>query len=370
MRRSGPILGPTGLAGIFAPFSIFREDVENLPLAPSQVNAEKLAKQLEITRPFINFKEFTDPVYIVPHEQPTVKVWLVETGGAEETLRPKTPFWEARQAECNAVPVPTVSLIPQKQIQANGTDATAEFWQPSRDRSWEFHRFGAFANTTGEGPKAGDYKANAVYFQQGVYRWNGICAPERGEQSASGLSAMATDMWLSELVAVARGALDFGHALKFALAETANGHVAPAKSNDTHNPNGPFAVPEGTWCRFPPSSRASEYFPGASQWLSRAIYETGRKYGFIVTDSSGTPSLRLCDCRTVFTPYCDATPNVLHGATFSGLESYLYSNVTAQAKAGRIDPSLRIFEGQLNGATGVMTGMPWHTLELLAPREG
>jgi hypothetical protein len=398
MRASGLVLPARPL---LAPASVFRDNVEALAPAASQIVKEKFVNQLyygwasksgtfygysgygyggaaEAFNQFIGWKSATDPLWIVPHGQPTVKVWFVkeEAGGPEETLATGASI-EKLQKEFEAVPVPSLWLIPHGQIQQTGTDGTAVVWQPSTDTLWEMHRFGRFAS----GPHQGEWKAGYGHRQTGVSAWNGICAPETGQQSASALSAICGDILLGELVRVLRGG-KIGHALKIAIPVVANEHVAPAVSNDGSGPyenthqfladgvtsNPAFgaadAIPEGSWFRFPATSRASEY--GITQLLAVAIYEAIREHGIVVTDRAGNPSLRLCDPRTLFTPYCDTGVNPMNGsAQFS---AYVDEGSTEAARNGWIDPTLPVFEGELNGASGVLSVMPWRTLELLEPR--
>lgn len=364
MRAPGVVLGQA--RPLLAPLSIYRENAEALALAANQANATKLANQLEAGPPdraFINFKSFTNPLWVVPYRQPTVKVWFVKEEGAEETVREKEPLWEKLQEGFDAVPLPLLSLLPKGLIQSSGSDGSAVIWQPSTDKLWEIHRLGKFAS----GPHQGAWKCGGGHFQNEVSKWNGICAPETGELSASGLSAIAGAIALDELAAVLRGAAtDFGHALRVACAETKNEHVAPAVSNDTREGTGPNAVPEGTWVRFPPGSTAAEH--GITRPLAVALYNTIRRYGLVVTDSGGVAAMYLCGVWTIFSPYCDSTPNPLNGATFEGVEAYINEGVGEAARDGWIDKTLAAFEGQLNGEHGVLAEMPWGLLELLEPR--
>jgi hypothetical protein len=400
MRGSGLVLPRA--QPLLAPLSIFRDNVEALAVAESQVIKEKLANQMyygwssksgtfygyggygyggasEAFNQFISWKSATDPLWIVPFKQPTTKVWFVkeETGGGPEETLATGPAIEKLQKEFEAVPVPFLSKVPHGQIQQTGTDATAVIWQPATDTLWEIHRFGRFAS----GPHQGEWKAGYGHRQTRTSEWNGVCASETGLQSASGLSAICGDILLSDLVRVLRGG-KIGHALKISIPVVANEHVAPAVSHDASGPyenthefladgktaNPAYgtadAIPEGSWFRFPPASRATEY--GLTQPLAVALYEAIREHGLVVSDRGGNPSLRLCDPRTLFTPYCDTNFNAMQGS--SQFNPYIEEGTSESTRNGWVDETLPVLEGELNGSSGILVKMPWRTLELLKPR--
>lgn len=359
MRSSGLVLPARE---VLLPSSIMRQNVEALPLAASQTNAEKLAAQLNATgadRPYINFLEFTNPLWVVPYGQPEERVTLVKEEGAEETPRSK----EVQEAFGEYVPLPLVSEIPKGYVASPGSDSSAIIWQPSTDRLWELHRLHRFA----AGPQVGEWKAGAGRRQLKASEWDGIVQVGESSLSASGLSGMAGAMLLSEIEAILRGNADeFGHALRIALPETAEEHVPPATKNDSKDPTGPNAIPEGTWVRFKPGSTAAEH--DITRPLAVAFYNTGVKRGFYVSDSSGVPDFYMGGVWTLFSPYCDSTINPLAGATFNGLNEFLDEDTTEAQRKRYTDPDLDAFTGELNGAEGILQEMPWSTIELLAPR--
>ena len=383
-----------------------------LPLAADQTYAKKLANQLfygtpvekagafygysgmgyaghpEGSNTLVKNQSFNSPFWIVGPDQPRVPVWIVKEEGTEETLQTGV---EKRQEELMAVPVPTLALLPHGQVAAFGSDAWVTIWCPATDELWEFHRLnGRFVS----GPLQGEWKTGNAHYQAGVSKWNGVTAAGSGQGSASGLCLAAGMITLAELVNVLRGG-KIGHALSLGTFVTLNSLVTPARLHDkapnpsplledkvTPNPAyttlGPEkagdaeglwkegwadAVPEGTWCRFPPASRASEL--GMTRPLEVAIYEAIREHG-MYTFATGSTQFCLTDAMTLFTPYCDTNINPFNGN--SEFNAYVNTGVSETVRNGWIDPTLPVLEGKLNGTSGVLAKMPWRTLELLEPR--
>lgn len=391
----------------------FRRLVTELPTSPSQADKEKLANQLyysnsaqsgkfygysgfgraEAVNGFsnnINWEAYSTPLYVVSGTTTRVKLWLVEESGAEETLRTSgaEPYPALREAYAE-VPIPNASLLPsvngKQQIWAEGTDRQAAIWCPDTDELWEIHRLGKFATTTGEGPVAGEWKFGYGSYAHPYSTSKGV-AP-LGEMSASGLSGIAGNISLQDIVEVLRGDA-IRHALGISVYVRANEHLAPAKTNDsgmkaipeymedgiTANPAYaasepyPDAIPEGLWCRFPPASRASEY--GMSGALEAAMYEAMREYGVVVRDGGGACSFYIEDPRTLGSPYSYAKVNPFSGAisphggkTAEKLAAYL-----EDVPSSWTDASLPRLEEEFTGASSVFSKMPWRELEQLEPR--
>jgi hypothetical protein len=418
MPASGTILPPTG--EIFLPSTLMREDATKLVRAETTLSEKRVGQlwnqlsyghaertgefygysgmgyggAMASTRggyPLIAGAKFTDPVWRVPHQQLRVKVWLVEeeSGGPEkkpeETLR-TGEFNEKLQANFDAVPMPTLALIPKERANSKGSDSNCIIWCPATDELWEFHRVSKFKT----GPHAGEWKCGYGVYVPEASKWNGV-RPENpgGELSASGLSHASGCISFTDMIKVARGE-GVDHALNFSLPVTLNAHVAPAVTNDhqlnaypylengesnpaywTEGPEGKGsfdAIPEGTWYAFPPASAAAEH--GLSG-LAAAIYEAGRKHGFYVSDSSGGAGLQLEDAVTLFTPY-SAYCNPLQGSKY--FSKYVFSEeggekaISTALRVAATDPTLTAFTGELNGTEGVLQNQPWRTLELLAAR--
>jgi hypothetical protein len=400
IRSVGKVLDPRNLSPLAGLNSVFRDNVEGLSRAGSQVNAYKVANQLFYARksqegkfygysglgyggtaeggyPFISWKSFTQPIYVVPVWQPRVKIWLVneESSGPEETLREEIEPNIKIQKAFAAVPLPELSLVPQGQIPAAGSDAQAIIWCPATDELWEIHRLGIFQ----EGAHKGEWKLGYGHYQAEASKWNGVCAEETGALSASHLSLAHGTLSLGDLVRVLRGG-KIGHALAIAMLVVANEHVAPALKNDSQENTHKYledgvtlnpafgnidAVPEGGWYCFPSASRAAEY--GITNPVAVALYENTREHGIVHTDRGGGPSLYLGDLRTLYTPYCDTGIDAITSSAAKFAE-YARQSVSEATWKGWQDPTLPALEGALNGIGGLLWEMPWRTLEQLAPR--
>lgn len=419
MHGSGRVLSPS--RPVLASASIFRDDATKLALAESQVDAKKLANQLMYGVPvakggsfhgyegmgygghpegkntLIKTQSYNSPIWVVPPTQPRVKVWLVTEEplveghvGREEEL--VGPGHEANQAELEHVPIPPIAELPHGRLGAVGTDEWASIWCPATDEWWEFHRIRQFVS----GSRQGEWKTGAGHYQQSLSTWNGITASSTGESCASGLMLCGGVVTMQDIVNVLRGG-SIGHALCLGAIVTQNGLVAPARQHD-HKPNEmPFledgitpnpayvtkgpevpgapesewkegwadAVPEGTWCRFPPSSHASEY--GMTRAIEVALYEAIRAHGLVVMFGAGNMEIEFADPMTLFTPYCDTNANPFNGS--SEWTKYVGEGTTEAQRAGWIDGTLpTLWGGEINGTSGILANMPWRTLELLAPR--
>jgi hypothetical protein len=423
MRPSGALLNPRG--PLLCPASIFRDDVTVHPAMSNQEYAKKLANQLfynraaqtgqfygysgigyagnsEASNTKINWNSYTKPIYIVPANQRRVKIWLVEEEAAkngilsrEESLRPvgsEHPVNKVISEGVSAVPLPSPRYLhhgsiqgegpieEEGQTQSEGTDSSCVI--VCGEEAWEIHRLSRFA----EGPLRGQYKCGYAHYQPAVSQWSGVCAPETGTLSASGLSAILGTISLYDLAKVLEGGT-IDHAISMSAIVTANAHLEPANANDhfpnkfpklkngepnpaytTEGPEGPGtfdAVPEGLRLRFPTASRAAEYSEIASNFLSSAIYEAGRKYGFYIRDSSGAVTINIADPRTLFTRYCDTDVDPFSGA--AEYESYVNFGTTAKEREAWINnshqASLKTLPTPLNGVGGVLWPMPWRTLE-------
>lgn len=410
MRASGLVLPPRSF---LSASSIYRESAASMTPSVSQVYKEKLANQLFYNRAaqegkfygyaglgyggstegnntFIDFQNYTFPLYKMRHGSSRVTIHLVKESGNEEELQEENPGNKAVIEGLASVPLPHISLLPRGSIPSIGTDSPAIIWSPSTDELWEMHRLSQFKT----GALEGRWKCGGAHYQASASQWDSIPATNTGFLSSSGLS-QCSFITLADLVKVLRGG-KIEHALGVAVPVRINAHLAPAFANDfgpnaypflangeTPNPAyttlGPEypgqpegewkegyadGVPEGLWCRFPAASRAAEF--GMTRKLEVAIYEAIREYGLVVHDGSGNPAFYLADGRTLFTPYCDTTFNPFNGA--AEFNNYINEGTTEAERKGWIDPTLAEMEGKLNGAEGVLFGMPWRTLEQLEPR--
>jgi hypothetical protein len=413
MRSSGLVLGYSRPA--LAASSIFREDATSLAVASSQVYAKKFANQLmygipvvtggafygysgmgyggqpgEYKNTGVKFQTNNSPLWVVGPNQPRKKVTLVyETTGQEEEERGASK----NQEELEHVPIPNPSLVRHYgRLGSYGPDQWAAIWCPATDEYWEFHQLRRFVT----GPKAGQWKCGAGHYQANVSQWSGICAPSTGVGNATGLMWAAGQITIQDVVNILRGG-KIAHALGTCGIVTSNGHVAPAPQGDAKPNPAPFledgttpnpayttlgpeipgapegewkegwadAVPEGSWFRFPPASRPGEY--GMTSAIQVAIYEAIREHGLVLQIRGGNCEIVFTDPMTLFTPYCDSTINPFNGSP--GWASYVNAETTEAQRAGWIDGTLpTLWTPQVNGPAGILTPMPWRTLELLEPR--
>jgi hypothetical protein len=307
--------------------------------------------------------EYCPTIFIVPGGQPTEKVTFVNASGEPESPNAR----EKLQNYFEAVPMPEVSKVPAATLVANGTDKHIFIWQPSTGKAWEMWRL--------EG------KAGAWTFKSGAYTLigesNGILPYSDWGARATSLALVGGTITMQDLVEVMGGG-EIKHALGVALPATGPGWVSPALRSDAGagnyfgfiaekhegetNPAYQYtdAVPEGSWFRFPPAKRPSEY--GITKPIEAAVYEAVRKHGVFVDDGGGGPAQFNFECPlTLGTSYSWAKINPLAGAPFAGSlsgygipESWTY-------------PSLPTITETLQGEGDIFAKMPWQTLELLEP---
>jgi hypothetical protein len=380
------------------PNSLWVEDATKLAVgnAERQTEKEKLANQLyygnvgqtgkfygyegmgyggtaEALNPFINYESSGVPIYIVPHNQPTVKVWLVDEGGAEETLNEQEVLKPLRE-QFEAIPLPFPALVPKGTLPAEGSDHHLSIIQPGSDKRWFMRRLSQFAS----GPLQGEWKFGFGYYQAEQSKWNGI-NEGHGQESAAGLSHAGGVISLADIVRVLRGG-KIGHALYLSVLCTSGAKLAPAVDSDTHantfefqkdgkTPNPAFGtvdeIAEGLWLRFPPASLPGEY--GITTTFFAAMYEAIREHGLVVCDSGGI-GFNLGDARTLFTPYCDTNFNPFVGSSYFAAHPYWETGTTEAQRGGWTDPTLPTWAGALNGAESQIHLFPWRELEALAPR--
>lgn len=405
-RSAGKLLGARGT---FMPNGIYRDLAEDLARASDQSPAGRVANQLLYNRPSesgkyfgysgigygglkpeyntaVEWFQYTEPTYVVPYNQPTQRVWLVQEEPALESGNPGklAPEEELRTGETNRaimatlanVPLPLLKDLPHGRIPSAGTDSQVLIWRPATDELWEFHRLCKFQ----DGPLKGQWKAGAGHYQAEVSKYRGVAPLNTGQVSASKLSIGMLTITMGDLLRVLRGGA-IEHALGLTLMVTKDEHVAPATNNDHREnpfekmedgttPNPAFgnvdAVPEGSWFVFPKASRASDY-PSLTTPFEKAFYEALRKYGFVVHDGGGSVRFKLEDPCPLFTPYSRVSTNPFNGNPF--YDSYVNEGTTEEQRKGWIDSSLTTLSDVMTGPGNPMQNMPWRTLELLTPRE-
>src|SRR4051794_26325878 len=245
----------------FAPTSVW-----NAPLASKARLSDKsstyvntLVSSVATAGAYINTKQYSVPVNVVPADQPTVHV-TVDTGN--RTLQPLV----------DAVPIPADAKP------ADGTDGYMVVWQPSTQTMWEFWR--AYKDSAGNwhtiyGGKMTNVDTNPGYFG------NLLGA------SATGLPLMGGLMTLQE---EADGV--FNHALALSVPHPKAGtFVFPAQRTDGDNVSS-SAIPEGTRFRLPASLNIDALnLPRQTKMMARAA----QKYGIIVRDKAGSVTFKAED---------------------------------------------------------------------------
>ncbi len=211
--------------------------------------------------PFIQTVTDSTPIYVVPRNQPAVRVALENSASWGRSL--------AQALE--AVPIPAGARP------ATGSDAHITIWQPSTDSLWELFE----ARHTAAGWQAAWGGAiRHVSHSPGYYTsasWPGA-QPGWGA-TATSLPAAAGTMTISELQ---RGTID--HALAIALPNArADSYSWPAQRTDGTDPD-PSSIPEGAHLRLDPRLNiASLHLPRALE----AIALAAQRYGLIVRDKTG-----------------------------------------------------------------------------------
>jgi hypothetical protein len=392
MRVARAVQSGQGQAPLFlyGPNNIFvRKLASNAPLNSDQTYALKMANQLSYGHtsysyngapapsfygysgtgyggpPFINYWQYTIPLYIVDSTVPTQTVTYVESNGV--TPQPAGAATNL-QSHFNAVPVPDVTKIPQGHIQSIGTDGHACFWRPSTNELWEMWRF---SGTPGNYVfQYGGYTSSANTFD-GIY-------PNVWGARATSLAAAGGLITIQDLVDVLNG-LPIRHAIGVALAVTANAHTAPATRNDsssstpqyapdgvTPNPSYGFvdAVAEGTWCRLPASFDPVSQMPGAGP-IQLAIATAVRDYGLFVMDSSSGCRFNVEDARVLGSPYSYAKVNPFAGSTGAAAGNY-DTHTNQYVPSDWTDAALpKITE--IIDTPNIASKIPWQYLQMLQP---
>jgi hypothetical protein len=231
----------------------------------------------------LTITSFSAPLYVVPADQPKVPVTAACPGSDRS-------FTQAfLKSIAGGVPVPSDAHA------AAGSDEDIQIYQPSTNHYWEFWRFQN--NASGYWDACWGGEITNVSHSNGIF-------PNQLGATATSLPLLGSVVRIEELQS---GQIDHAIGLVIGDAATAdlNSNVAPANTPDpngsapgvswpaTHGDGGssdPNAIPEGTRFRFPASLNLSHYNLTP---IAREIAVAGQKYGFIVDDSSPTPTLTM-----------------------------------------------------------------------------
>lgn len=264
-----------------------------------------MAAEVEAGRgPTINTSNWSIPLYVVPADEPTVRV----IHGSEYQATALQAAWEKVPLPADAHP-------------ASGTDEHLVVWQPSTDRLWEFWRL--VKETDGWHARWGGAMEH-VSTNPGVYgpeAWPG--STTHWGASASSLSIAGGLMTFSDF---AKGRIE--HALAMAIPTVRQGTFSsPAQRTDGGSTD-PLSLPEGAHLRLDPTlNLAALNLPPVTQ----EIAEAAQKYGIIVRSRAGHV--------------------VLYGQDPTGLTTNPYTSVGGY------------FEGMHPGE--IMAAFPWKHLQLL-----
>jgi hypothetical protein len=241
----------------FAPTSFWNARLSSTapidPNSKSYVNG--LVSQVSKYGAWMNTNSYSVPVYVVPSDQPTVKVTL-NTWGPD------------LQQAWKAVPIPAGSVA------ASGTDESMAVWQPSTDKMWDFW---LMHQTSGAWSARWGGEMDNVSTNPGYYTHSG----QTNNWGATGTGVPL----LGGLVTIAdlrRGSIKHALALAVPLTE-ANLFSWPAQRTDGRSTDA-TALPEGVRFRIDPNlDIASLKLP----YLDRMLAQAAQTYGIVIQNTSG-----------------------------------------------------------------------------------
>jgi hypothetical protein len=255
-----------GGSRLFAAGSVWNQPLPvNVPLDPS--SPKRIASLMDDINPpgpgvWLNWSQYSVPVYQVSANQPTVRVSL-DVGAP------------MLQSAWQAVPIPAAA------IPAAGSDASAVIYQPSTDKMWEFWQLSKQSDGFHArwGGAMASVSSNPGYYSSAS--WPAL-PPGAGwdwGSSASSLPAVAGLMTISELRS---GHID--HALSVATTQACKWYVWPAQRTDGTS-NDSNCLPEGAHLRLDPSLDLTKLsLPPIALMMAQAM----QKYGIIVHDTTNS----------------------------------------------------------------------------------
>jgi hypothetical protein len=258
---------PPAKPRLFAPDSVWNAPLPaNAPLDPANATLVNTLRKTVAQNmaawwgPWIATGE-TSPLYMVPADQPTVRVTL-DAGSWNVAL----------QQALNAVP------IPANATPALGPDAHMTVWQPSTDHLWELFKARKLADGwhASYGGAMSNASASPGYFD--TSSWPGLSQPVWGA-TASSLPAIAGTVMIEELKA---GVIPHALAMNIPWAKPKT-YSWPAQRTDGRSTD-PNAIPEGARFRLDPMVDIDKLnLPPMTRMLAKAA----QTYGMIVRDQTG-----------------------------------------------------------------------------------
>jgi hypothetical protein len=210
---------------------------------------------------WIQTSDTSTPLYVVPSDQPTVRVTL-DAGAWATSL----------QQALENVP------MPPNAIAAAGPDMHLTVWQPSTDRLWDLFKarklddgwHASFGGATSSVSTFSGYYSDAS--------WPGLSHSYWGA-TATSLPVIAGTMRISEL---RNGVIPHALALNIPFARPTV-YSYPAQRTDGTSSD-PAAIPEGAHFRLDPTLDLSKLnLPP----MTRMMAEAAQRYGMIVRDQTG-----------------------------------------------------------------------------------
>lgn len=249
----------------FSPTSFWNAPLpSNAPIDPnSQTYVNDLNSQISQYGLWMNTNQYSTPAYVVPADQPTVKVTL-DTWGPD------------LQQQFDAVPIPAGATA------AAGTDEHMTVWQPSTDKLWEFWVMHQVNGTWHAqwGGEMDNVSTSPGYFTHSG-QTNNWGATATGLPLLGGLITMADYQ---------RGSIN--HAIALAVPQTESGVFSwPAQRTDGKS-TASTALPEGIRFRLNPNLNIDSLHLTYLDWMIAHAMQT---YGIVIRDTSGCVCLYAQD---------------------------------------------------------------------------
>ena len=273
---SSTLASPVDTRTIFDPDSwITAPLTASEPLDPDQSLAAALRAQVEQFGTWVNTTAWSSPIYVVPADQPRVKVHI---DTAHTRYGPRDIGY--MQSDFDSVPLPpdAESAGPPDTLTSGWIDHEAIVYQPATDTAWEFYHLVKDSNgqwtTTGGGRITGLSRSNGEYDPWPSGTPHGM--------TGSGIPMLAGIQRVEEL---RRGAID--HAVGVSIPHVQRDVFRwPAIRTDGEWTTSD-AVPEGTRFRLPPDLNidALPLTPYAKM-VAKAI----QAHGLVIVDRDCRPT--------------------------------------------------------------------------------
>jgi dienelactone hydrolase len=292
------------------------------PLDPDQSLAAALRSQITEFGTWVNTTEWSSPLYVVPADQPRVKVNI---DAAHSRYGPRDIGYMAAEFESVPLPPDAQSAGPQESLLVPWVDHELIVYQPATDTAWEFYHLVKDANgwsATGGGRITGVSHSNGDYDPWPSATPHGM--------TGSGIPMFAGLQRLEEL---RRGTID--HVVGVSIPHVKKDVFRSPATRSDGEWTTPDAVPEGTRFRLPPDLNidALPLTPYAKM-VAKAI----QAHGLVIVDR---------DCRPSDRKRCPAV-------TFKAEDP----------RPRKPDPYLGIFGGV--APNHLFDNFPWDRLQVLA----